>query len=73
MELMRRLGKACKGIALFIAAAAALAADMPAPKEGDWVVKDFKFHTGETLPELRLHYTTLGDSSMEPRAQEQAC
>jgi homoserine O-acetyltransferase/O-succinyltransferase len=28
--------------------------------EGDYVVKNFKFRSGETLPELRLHYTTLG-------------
>jgi homoserine O-acetyltransferase len=25
----------------------ALAADFPAPKQGDWIAKDFKFHTGE--------------------------
>src|SRR5258706_11579010 len=31
-----------------------------ATKEGDFVVKDFKFHDGETLAELRLHYATLG-------------
>ena len=31
------------------------------PRNGNWVVKDFKFHTGEVLPELRLNYTTLGD------------
>jgi len=24
------------------------------PQNGSWVVKDFKFHTGEVLPELRL-------------------
>lgn len=30
------------------------------PVEGDLVVKDFKFRSGESLPELRLHYTTLG-------------
>ena len=24
----------------------ALAADYPAPKQGDWIAKDFKFHTG---------------------------
>ena len=42
------------------------AADFPAPKEGDWVVRDFRFHTGETLPELRLHYTTVGAPSGEP-------
>ncbi|MFM8609549.1 MAG: alpha/beta fold hydrolase [Burkholderiaceae bacterium] len=41
-------------------------AQVPAPKEGTWVVRDFKFHTGEVLPELRLHYTTLGDPSGEP-------
>ena len=28
--------------------------------EGDVVLKDFRFRTGETLPELRMHYTTLG-------------
>ncbi len=32
----------------------------PATTEGDFVVKNFKFRSGETLPELRLHYTTLG-------------
>jgi homoserine O-acetyltransferase len=28
--------------------------------EGDYVVNDFHFASGETLPELRLHYTLLG-------------
>ena len=28
--------------------------------EGDYVVANFRFASGETLPELRLHYTTLG-------------
>ena len=36
------------------------AADYPAPTEGTWVVRDFRFHTGEVLPELRLHYTDRG-------------
>ncbi len=35
-------------------------AKWPATTEGDFVAKDFKFRSGETLPELRLHYTTLG-------------
>ncbi|HEV2385633.1 MAG TPA: alpha/beta fold hydrolase [Candidatus Acidoferrales bacterium] len=30
------------------------------PSEGDFIAHDFRFGTGETLPELRLHYTTLG-------------
>lgn len=42
------------------------AADYPVPKEGDWVVRDFRFHTGEMLPELRLHYATVGASTGEP-------
>src|ERR1051325_360367 len=29
-------------------------------KEGDYVAKDFKFRSGETLAELKLHYRTLG-------------
>jgi len=32
----------------------------PAPQEGDYVVHDFHFQSGETLPEVRLHYYTLG-------------
>jgi homoserine O-acetyltransferase len=36
------------------------AADYPAPIEGDFVARDFKFASGATLPELRVHYRTLG-------------
>ena len=43
-----------------------MAADYPAPKQGDWVAKDFKFHTGETMPELKLHYTTVGEPTGQP-------
>jgi homoserine O-acetyltransferase len=32
----------------------------PATAEGDFVVHNFKFHSGESLPDVRLHYTTLG-------------
>ena len=45
---------------------AALGADFPAPKQGDFIVKDFKFHTGEVMSELRLHYTTVGEPNGEP-------
>jgi len=30
------------------------------PTEGDVSLRDFHFKSGETLPELRIHYTTLG-------------
>ncbi len=36
------------------------AADYPKPVEADFVARDFKFTNGETLPELRIHYRTLG-------------
>ena len=44
----------------------ARAASYPTPRAGDWVVRDFRFHTGEVLPELRLHYTTVGAPTGEP-------
>jgi len=43
-----------------LAASFAFAADYPAPTEGDYTIRDFKFTSGETLPELRVHYRTLG-------------
>lgn len=42
-------------VALLFAAPA-----MAAPLEGDFIARDFAFASGEHLPELRLHYTTLG-------------
>ena len=52
--------------AFALSSVAAFAADYPAPKQGDWIAKDFKFHTGETMPELRLHYTTVGEPTGQP-------
>ena len=53
-------------LAAVLMAFCASAADYPAPQEGSWIVRDFRFHTGETLPELRLNYTTVGARSGEP-------
>lgn len=44
----------------------ALAADYPAPKQGDFIAKNFKFHTGEIMAELKLHYATVGEPSDQP-------
>ncbi|QJR11945.1 Homoserine O-acetyltransferase [Usitatibacter rugosus] len=44
----------------------AFAADFPAPKEGIYVARDFKFSTGETLPEVKLAYRTIGEPTGEP-------
>ena len=42
------------------------AADFAAQKEDSYVVKDFRFASGDVLPELKLHYTTVGEPSGEP-------
>jgi homoserine O-acetyltransferase len=39
------------------------------PKEGDYVARNFKFRSGETLPELRLHYATLGTPHRNARGE----
>jgi homoserine O-acetyltransferase/O-succinyltransferase len=43
-----------------------VAADFPAPKSGIWIAKDFKFSTGEVMPELKLAYTTIGEPTGQP-------
>jgi homoserine O-acetyltransferase len=53
-------------LALSFLAFAATAADFPAAKEGTWTVRDFRFHTGETLPDLRIGYRTIGEPTGEP-------
>ena len=45
---------------LFAVTASVQAADYPAPTEGDHVLRDFKFTSGETMPELKIHYRTIG-------------
>jgi homoserine O-acetyltransferase len=61
----------CPCIPLILAAALGLsapsfAADLPA-REGNFIVRNFKFASGETLPELRLHYLTLGQLRRDTR------
>jgi homoserine O-acetyltransferase len=41
------------------------AANYPEPQEGDFTVRDFHFKSGEVLPELRLHYATLGTAKRD--------
>jgi len=45
---------------LFSTALTAHAASYPVPSEGGYTIKDFHFASGETLPELKLHFRTLG-------------
>ena len=42
------------------AVAAGAEASYPPPVQGDFLLKDFRFASGESLPELRIHYRTFG-------------
>ncbi len=54
---------------LFLLAAGSLltAADYPPPTSRDYVIRDFRFYSGEVLPELRMHYRAFGS----PRRDDQ--
>lgn len=50
-----------KPLAIFLFLSTVLfASDVPKPTETDFVIHNFKFRSGETLPELRMHYATYG-------------
>jgi homoserine O-acetyltransferase len=61
----KRAGRVLAG-ALALLAWPVFAAEYPAPREADWIAPDFKFHSGEVIPALRLHYTTVGNPDGEP-------
>jgi homoserine O-acetyltransferase len=60
------LFRAVAAVAVTLVSFSAAAQDFSARKEGVWVARDFKFHTGEVMPELRLGYTTVGEPTGEP-------
>ena len=41
-------------LTLLLPSVAAAAADYPAPKSGDWIAPNFKFHTGEMIAQLKF-------------------
>jgi homoserine O-acetyltransferase len=64
---MRKVYSAALSVLLFagLSAAHAAAAGDARPLEGDYVIHDFHFASGETLPELRMHYTYLGKAKKD--------
>jgi homoserine O-acetyltransferase/O-succinyltransferase len=66
MKSIKVLGRVIGLLIVTLATLPGLAAEYPTPTEGTWVVRDFRFHTGEVLPELRLHYTAVGAPSGDP-------
>jgi len=51
---------------MFCTALPSYAVNYPEPKEGSWVAKEFKFKSGEVMPEVTLHYRTIGSPTNEP-------
>ena len=54
---------------LLVVATAVRAADYPPPAESDYSIRDFKFTGGETLPEIRIHYRTLGKAEKDAQGK----
>jgi homoserine O-acetyltransferase len=67
---LRTLISACAISAAFCivadGAGAAPAPQLTRPLEGDFVLHDFHFASGETLPEVRMHYTFFGRPHKDP-------
>src|SRR6476646_3678284 len=60
-----KLCRTFSALLISLAALALHAADYPAPQAGTFVVKDFQFKSGEKLPEVKLHYYTLGTAQKD--------
>jgi homoserine O-acetyltransferase len=66
MKIKRLVLGAIWAVGFLIAAACSTAATFPTPQESDWTIPDFRFRSGEVMPELRIHFTTVGAPSGEP-------
>jgi len=61
-----RFSAAIAAALFMMSSSPAPAADYPAPQQHDWIARNFKFNDGQVLPELKLHYTTIGSPSNPP-------
>ena len=66
MSFLQRLSQVVAMVTVLSGAGGVWAADYPAPKQGDFIARDFHFHDGSVLPDLLLHYTTVGEPTGEP-------
>lgn len=53
-------GRGTAACTCFCLSLIALSSGAAQPHEGDFIARNFRFASGETLAELRIHYTTLG-------------
>ena len=66
MAYLKKFARILSTLACAIGALSAWAAEYPVPREASWVARDFRFHTGEVVPQLQLHYRTIGAPTGEP-------
>lgn len=64
--MSKHLATLIMGMAALVLFGVGAAANYPAPVEGDFTISNFLFHTGETIPKLKVHYRTIGDPSGQP-------
>jgi homoserine O-acetyltransferase len=55
------------GLFLLASVCSIQAADFPKAEPGDYIIKEFRFASGETLPEVRIHYRTFGTPRRDAR------
>jgi homoserine O-acetyltransferase len=60
-----KIVSAVSAIAALLSLAPLAPAQLPKPAEGDFVVRNYRFRSGEVLPEIKLHYATYGRPSVD--------
>jgi homoserine O-acetyltransferase/O-succinyltransferase len=63
------MSKPLASLLLSAVALTANAADYPAPSEGNFVIKNFRFQSGESMPALNIHYRTVGTPQRDARGK----
>ena len=64
--IRHRVRLVAAGLLMSLLIPVAQAADYPAPEARDWIAPEFRFHTGQVIKDVRLHYTTVGAPTGEP-------
>jgi homoserine O-acetyltransferase len=54
-------------VGILLLSCLAHAQTQPSAVDGDFIIRDFHFQSGEDLPELRLHYRTLGTPRLDDK------
>ncbi|PCI03972.1 MAG: hypothetical protein COB78_06370 [Hyphomicrobiales bacterium] len=65
MKIKQFIAALAYATALLFSAYAVQAANFPDPVEGDFIIKKFDFHTGESITDMKVHYYTVGDPANE--------